>query len=325
MKAIKFNKRNIESESNRALENQILPGLERGKVGFLLGKPAIGKTYFLLSLAYEIATGKNLLGVSDGTKHKVLYVAAEDGVAPIFSRSKAHLSQFTGTELKLLEQNLAMVELDAPIVSRTPNDPSTTQSLQNLIDLSMAYDLVIVDTIRKAMGSAREVEEDTLVDVALTKLTGAANCAVLCSHHLTKSQVSVTKHGVEIDSTGGSGLSVTQQTSKYHLFLSKNVEGGLSLIHSKDNYVPRDHRHYSAKTPLQLTLTKQQLMVAIGAEISSDETNEPVKNKPSTKLSKKAMERLKRPKSEDGFELVKATNSTQQTLTLFGTVDDDDL
>lgn len=242
-----FSKENIFSASATLDQSAVLFGLFKKFTGFLLGAPSIGKTYLLLSIAYECASDLTLLGLKAKDKpQKVLYVAAEDRSDGLFTRAKEQIGAFDNQTLAQLEKNLSFYDLEYALLSANQHDLMAADSLNKLINAAKDYDLVIIDTIRKAIGTAREVQEDTFIDSMLTRLARESDVAVLCSHHLKKSQVNKSKSGKNsdmegVDTTGGSGLSVTQSTSKFHLLLEKDDDSGeLSLYHSKDNYVQRD-------------------------------------------------------------------------------------
>ncbi|WP_210498812.1 AAA family ATPase [Vibrio crassostreae] len=338
MQALSFSKENIAKGADNTYEDFVLSGLSKKSHGFLLGAPSIGKTHLMLSMAYECATGAGIVGLLHGTNPvRVLYVAAEDGTNRIFSRGKTHIAAFSDEQLELLSENLSFTELDYPLLTVNGGDANSMLSLSNLIALAKDYDIVFIDTIRKAIGTAREVQEDTFVDAMLTRLANEADVAVLCSHHLKKTQVTKGKDRESVDTTGGSGLSVTQQTSKYHLLLEQVSKGKLSLYHSKDNYVPEDRVILeSDKRELRwddfkiLRATGRDSLLDITVEQKFEQASRPSSVSPELAAKQRAIVAnvSKDGDGEADFELPKedfAPQPRRRENDIFGDVKDDEL
>lgn len=243
MEGFAFTRENILAGAKMSLASQILPGLMRGSYGFLLSAPGKGKTFFLISLSYELALAKPYVGLiaADSKPCRVMFVAAEDFAHGVFSRSADHIAHFSDHDFDLLEQNLKIFNLPHALISRFL-DPKCERALDKLIEIGKNYDFIILDTIRKCTGTAREVEEDTVYEAMLERIATETNAAVMVSHHLRKNQGS--GRGMEpVDSTGGSGLSSTQARSKYHIFFDFHPkdEKIKYITHTKDNYIPRDY------------------------------------------------------------------------------------
>ncbi len=244
----------------------VLPGLSKGKVGFLNGPPNIGKSYLLQTLAYEVALAKPLVNLIDkktARKQRVLFLCQEDGLDGFLSRALNQIRIFSEKELGLLEENLTPGTLHYSLINRSANDKMCNIQVNLLIEKAKQYDLVIIDTARKVMGNAREVEEDKLFEDVLDKIAIEADVAVLVSHHLTKLHAD-RKQKLDINATGGSGLSSTQASSKYHLTLyygdDKNGET-TKLWHTKFNYVPK-HLRIKEHKPIVFTQNELDLFVA---------------------------------------------------------------
>lgn len=276
MKIVPFTRNNIEHYTKQLEDNFVLPGLSRKKTGMIYGPPNIGKSYFLQSLAYEVSTAKPLVGLIDtkkATPQKVLFICQEDRIEGFMSRASVQ-TQFKGyfgdKEMELLAENLSLSVLPNALISRTLHDPISTQQVNELIQEATGYDLVIIDTARKVMGNCREVEEDKLLETALDAVAENADVAILLSHHITKLQADRNQSTkVFLNATGGSGLTSTQATSKYHLalFYGDN-ELECKLWHSKDNFVPR---HKKIKESNPITFKHNELQLFINPDIGRNE------------------------------------------------------
>ncbi|NMS64518.1 AAA family ATPase, partial [Vibrio parahaemolyticus] len=115
-----------------------------------------------------------------------------------------------------------------------------SSALEKLIATAKGYDLVVIDTLRDAIGSADVVDDDYYIRIALERLANEANVAVLVVHHPTKD---VSRGKEIINSVSGSGLSSTLSKSKLHLYLDQLIDkkdGTVQetrLRHIKANYV----------------------------------------------------------------------------------------
>ena len=221
---------------------EILYGLPKGKFGFLISTPDTGKSYTCLSLAYEIATGIKLLGLStDSTPKKVLYWPIEDGEPATMERVITHLSNFSDASVKLIEENLKLYSMEDFICQ--PMDVSAylqTSNLDTLISEGKGFEFIIIDTIREASGACDEVKNDRIIKMSLQRLAKETGAAVLVTHHLTKE---ASRGNETITSVSGSGLSETLANSRYQLLVQRHAkktkDTDYSMSHIKKNYVPK--------------------------------------------------------------------------------------
>lgn len=240
---------NIDLENIDKYQDQIgghvLYGLPKGKYGFLISTPDTGKSYFCLSLAYEVASNMKILGLAaSGEPKKVLYWPVEDGVAVTMGRISKHLKSFSRDDIASIVANMSIYESDQYLCS--PHSESAYTSERFLDDLSehaKSYDLVIIDTVREATGACHEVKDDKVIKLAIQKLANRSGAAILLTHHLTKE---ASRGNEPITSVSGSGLSETLANSRYQIMIQKTEKkgGGGSvylLSHIKKNYVPREH------------------------------------------------------------------------------------
>ncbi|WP_409589904.1 AAA family ATPase [Vibrio jasicida] len=278
---------NILQAKQNLLKNFVIPGLSKKKVGFLNGPPNIGKSFLLQTLAYEVALAKPLVGIIDSETAnplKVLFLCQEDGLDGFLSRAESQIQIFSQEELKVLQEQLVPAVMPYSLINRNPEDPKCKFQVEMLINDAKNYDLVIIDTARKVMGNAREVEEDKLLEDVLDQVANEADVAILVSHHLTKLHAD-RKQKLDINATGGSGLSSTQASSKYHLTLYYGDDKGhatTKLWHSKYNYVPKD-KLISELNPIVFTQNELDLFIASNIDHSTNrETVETLRKLEST-------------------------------------------
>lgn len=254
-------------EITQRLEQQpnefIINGLYKGGVGFLIAPPGAGKSYFALSLCYELALQQPIIGLSNNQRAiKTLFWPAEDGVIGTLPRLREHLTRFPEELQKQLEHHVGIYDSTLPICSSRNSSKAMTQAedaLNDLIEKATAYDLVIIDTIREAIGDANEVDDDYQVRVSLAKLAKKADVAVLAIHHPTKD---VSRGNSPVNSVSGAGLSSTLSKSKLHLYLNQNIDkksGDVvtQIRHIKANYVPIEQQF---TTPVDLQWTRDSIL-----------------------------------------------------------------
>ena len=75
--------------------NFVYKGLERGHIGLLLTVPGAGKTHLIYSLAIELTTNKELLGLNSSEKlNKVLILSCEDSLIKNSLRLNSKVNNF---------------------------------------------------------------------------------------------------------------------------------------------------------------------------------------------------------------------------------------
>jgi len=217
--------------------NDVLNGLGRGKIGFLISAPEMGKGYCCLSIAYEIASGLPLLNLAASTAPlKVLYWPIEDGVHTVAKRITQHLKGMDAKTQTKIQQNMFLFSQTKPLTSVNSED----NCLQELAILSKDYDLLIIDTLREAIGELDEVDDDIRVKLALQNIAMSADIAVLAVHHVTKA---VIRGEHAMNNASGSGFSRTLANARLQLCLQREVDktskvSTLTLSHLKANDLP---------------------------------------------------------------------------------------
>ncbi len=304
---ISLSENEIEENALEANNEQILKGLFRGSVGFLIAPPDTGKSYFALSIAYEMALPEYLLiGLRTDEKKifKTLIWPIEDALPGTLPRVKNHLSVFSSTVKERLKDNVAIYKQRDPIccanaLRQTQEGQDAVNALDALIYSAKQYDLVIIDTLRDAVGSADIVEDDYYIRIALERLAKEADVAVFVIHHPTKE---VSRGKEVINSVSGSGLSSTLSKSKLHLYLDQviNKKEGIieatRLRHIKANYVPFNEQW---RVPITLYWTQYSLLYRDPYFVNQFETG--ILSQSERKVSKPIKKRLSRLSEEPGL------------------------
>ncbi|PVZ64547.1 hypothetical protein DC094_19285 [Pelagibaculum spongiae] len=291
---IRFSETDVEVALQSSRET-ILKGLYRGAVGFVIAPPDTGKSFFCMSIAYELAQpNSQLLGLieSDQPPLKTLIWPIEDTVPGILPRIKQHLAAFS-IEIKIhLEKYVAFYGEEEAICCAGHLQNSTEETkaylaLQQLIEKARNYDLVVIDTLRDATGSADEVKDDYYIKTALEKLAKEADVALLVVHHPTKE---VARGKEIINSVAGSGLSSTLSKSKLHIYLDrdlKNHPDSIRMRHIKANYLSADQQFTK---PRLLHWSKEGILFQneIGLQMLTQDLKEIGKLKPKTQKRKRS-------------------------------------
>ncbi len=304
---ISLSENDIEENTFEANKEQILKGLFRGSVGFLIAPPDTGKSYLALSIAYEMALPEYpLIGLRTDEKKifKTLVWPIEDALPGTLPRVKNHLSVFSSNVKERLKDNVAIYKQSDPIccasaLRQTQEGQGAANALDALIYSAKQYDLVIIDTLRDAVGSADIVEDDYYIRVALERLAKEADVAVFVVHHPTKE---VSRGKEVINSVSGSGLSSTLSKSKLHLYLDQviNKKEGIieatRLRHIKANYVPFNEQW---RVPITLYWTQYSLLYRDPYFVNQFETG--ILSQSERKVSKPIKKRLSRLSEEPGL------------------------
>lgn len=272
--SIPLNTSILDEKLNTIDSEQILSGLFRGGIGFLIAPPDSGKSYLCLSIAYELALPNypNIVGLknSNSKPFKTLLWSVEDGLVGTLPRVKAHLQSFSEIVKGLLESHISLYDRYDPICCASslvgkPEGSRAAKSLELLIEESKHFDLVIIDTLRDAAGSAKEVEDDYVIRTTLEKLAREADVAVLVVHHPTKE---VSRGKEVINSVSGSGLSSTLSKSKLHYYLDRSRDKGkqIQIRHTKANYLSVEEQF---RDPIALSWSSSSLIHR--ADLSIDE------------------------------------------------------
>lgn len=297
---IALSEQEITSNLASNQKEQILKGLFRGSIGFLIAPPDSGKSYLALSIAYEVALPEYpLIGVSHNNNKalKTLIWPIEDSLPGTLPRIQTHLSRFSLSVKERLKENVGIYCHADPIccsggAKHTKEWQEASKSLDKLIKTAKSYDLIIIDTLRDAVGSANVVEDDYYIRIALERLAHEADAAVLVVHHPTKE---VSRGKEIINSVSGSGLSSTLSKSKLHFYLDQVIDkkdGTIQetrLRHIKANYIPYDQQW---KRPIQLHWSEGSLLHVDSKSLMQLELEEVSQERKTQKVSRKRLSQL---------------------------------
>jgi len=179
-----------EGEAEFIVEPYIpLPG-----VTILSGKPKIGKTWVLLSLAMCVQAGLSWLGKFNTTKGRVLYIDQENGDKLLGIRSR-QIAAGLGLEGDIGIDWLVLPGLDLM-------NPDHIKKLDRIIR-DGGYSLVIIDSFAKSStGKEDSAQEMARISRHLRELISHNNCAIVIAHHTTKPYWSSPGSGQESRGSG---------------------------------------------------------------------------------------------------------------------------
>lgn len=144
----------------------------------LAGNPKIGKSWFVLALAVDIASGRKTLSIFDTKQGDVLYLALEDNPRRLQNRLR-----------KVLKGNRAPQNLTIRTESPTL-DNGGLEAISNWLDRHPDAKLVVIDTFAKVRGeenptrSRYDNDYKALGDVK--KLSEKHEVAIIVVHHTRK-------------------------------------------------------------------------------------------------------------------------------------------
>jgi hypothetical protein len=162
-------------------------------IGFFAGLPESGKTWALMDLAIEVATGGNWLGLFPVKKSKVLFIDQE----------RARPETRRRFEALFKAKGLSSVDLDSLRIKRGSSIKIDMESSFNAFSKLLEQrrpELVIIDSLAtfhtKESNNAMEIQS---VMEKLKLLREQFGCAFLFVHHLNKNEFAFSKEGQEPD------------------------------------------------------------------------------------------------------------------------------
>ena len=268
-KIVELNDSLFESSFQERSINEVLLGLNKQEIGFLVASMETGKGYLCLSIAYELTTTYPFVEVTrnNGPK-KVLYWCVEDGISVVAERVRNHFEVMENAMSSVIQSGLQLFEGEPICCSGDASNTDVLAAADNLMKLTEAakeYDIVIIDTIREAVGTADEVKDDLTIKLALQTLAKNADVAVLVCHHLKKAP----QAGLEkVTSVSASGFSRTLANSRIQLFMDKDAkQNKTTLSHIKANNLQLNNR-LSGKV---LKWTDSSLLISKDFELTRSE------------------------------------------------------
>ncbi|MBD1577910.1 AAA family ATPase [Vibrio sp. S11_S32] len=241
---------NAEALLSKQVEqpDEILNGLLRSQIGLIVARPAIGKSHLGLSVAIEVSTGIQLVGLSAKPEsQKVLYISSEDPRPIVSKRMKQKIEQLNIAENGLLDSLDFCTDIEPLVI---PPDSSEFEKhkyehyMSGVIGSLSEYDLVIIDTVSEVIGSCCEVANDRDIKHAFKRIAKESNVSILLIHHVTKDEIRKAK---SLNVASSSGLSTVGRLVKF-MYGMFEVNNKIQLSPLKLNYVD-DER---ATTPIML-------------------------------------------------------------------------
>lgn len=144
----------------------------------LVGPPKIGKSFFMIQLAYHVASGINLWNFPT-RQSKVLYLALEDHLARIQKR----YSTMFGFETDLITTNLIISD-EAKLLGE-----GLVEDIENFILENNNVGLIIIDTlqmIRNPSLSITSYNTDYETLASIKSISDKYNVTILIVHHTRK-------------------------------------------------------------------------------------------------------------------------------------------
>ena len=218
---------------------EILCGLHRGEVAGLVAVTNYGKSTLLFNTSLAIAAGEICLPLTPiaSKPRRILYIDCESPAPTLQADIRTMLHNISNTELAC--ENFIVV-VDATILDQ-PLNLGRRDHFNIVLALAKLYsvDLVIIDTAASAFELQDEnsnAEVTRRVMSPLKKLAREANCAVIFTHHIGKSNETQMGEG----SYRGRGASAFGALSRAIYTLEKEATKGegyvvLSCPKSKGN------------------------------------------------------------------------------------------
>ncbi|HYU12574.1 MAG TPA: AAA family ATPase [Stellaceae bacterium] len=164
--------------TNKALVKGLI---ETNSVVLIVGLPGCGKTFLALDLALNVASGQEFLGCRV-TRGRVIYVATEAGKS-IRNRIAAWHK-----EHEVDEVDFAAVVSPVDLGHHAHGEESGAVALARAIKDSGGADVIIIDTVSRALAGANENSPDDMGGFVyvLDKLREFLGCTIIVVHHLGK-------------------------------------------------------------------------------------------------------------------------------------------
>ena len=231
--------------------NYILDSLVENGLAMIVADKDTGKSRHMISTIYSLALNVDLVGMlprdpEHRKSRKIVIWDSEDGVGQLSKRILMHLNTFSKEVSETIKEHVSIFDDHDEEGSkeylfnqdRTINRHLLIKLKEQLQDT----DILFIDTIRSAMGYGEEVQNDNDLKVMLTEICDEANCALVFTHHLRKSDVE--KSWKSLNGASASGLSKTSAKTRVNWGLMKKDVGSddTSLVMLKANSLSRSDR-----------------------------------------------------------------------------------
>jgi len=156
----------------------LVPGLiAKGQLVLLGGRPKGGKSWLVLQLVQCVDTGQPFLGKETKTA-KALYIALEDGERRVYQRCQ------------LLKWQPRQAEVLFHVGRFDGADGLAGPGLAQIDRLSLAYDLIVIDTLIATLSGGINENDNTRMGLIINELARVAHrsdTAIVLVHHTGKS------------------------------------------------------------------------------------------------------------------------------------------
>lgn len=160
----------------------VFAGFRVGNVGALVAPGGVGKSFFALQLATQVAGGKDFLGFGELKKGKVVYLSAEDDFVLIQHRIKAINEGVKDEQVREISENVKIIPRCG-----YQNNIMDDSWFEMLLSKCKGARVLIIDTLRRI----HFLDENSSSDMShvlsrMEELAHRAGCAVLFLHHTNK-------------------------------------------------------------------------------------------------------------------------------------------
>lgn len=193
----------------------ILPGLERGSFGLIVGPSYIGKSKFTSLLCYFLAGLRIDLGFDEPIKQglKSIYIGLEDSRNQLLNQAHAiRLNEnISDKEWESVNDNLSIISLQGRHVNILDD-----KWFERLKSLCKGQLFCVIDTISKIHSMEETNENFNKLVTKIEKIAHETKCAILIVHHTPKPQKD-TPQDKKNASRGGTSLAAAAR-AQYNVF-----------------------------------------------------------------------------------------------------------
>ncbi|MBU2896113.1 AAA family ATPase [Vibrio hepatarius] len=228
----------------------VLKALPESSWAMIMGDQDIGKSKLMFSIAYSLATNIDFVGLlpcneRDRRPRNVAIWASEESLNWASRKVLAHMNAFSPSVVDVIKSRVSLIDDINPENDKEylfDDELKVNRSfVDNLVEQLKDVDVLIIDTLRDAMGIADEVEQDNKVKVLLSKIVRDSSCAIIYLHHPRKSDVGASAR--QLSTVSGSGLSKTNAKARVHYSLTRQGDGVSLSFGVKANNIPKDKRN----------------------------------------------------------------------------------
>jgi phage/plasmid primase-like uncharacterized protein len=174
----------------------VLPGLERGSVGMIVGPGSVGKTFLALELCASVALGLSLARLQDVFHEKgdgrTCLLLGEDSVDQISNRlhsMRGHFPLDDRQVQRLDERMLVLSRLgqEMTLVDSSNHSVAETAFVEHLRHLCWGRRLTVIDPlVRLHNGDENDNTAASRLMMVITRIAKETNCSIVLLHHVGK-------------------------------------------------------------------------------------------------------------------------------------------